>query len=356
MNNTDPQLESNNGHDQASDSKQGFGAWFRESFRPFQIAVLRGFAVLLPPLLTILLFAWAWNTIDQSVIRPAESLSARFIVWRIADIRDNAEVQNLLADPNSSYVSQTVDGTAVVLTDQKEPLIQVGRQWIPADVATVVDEYPGETSPTDARQYYLRYAELTYLERRVVMPIVLILFLGTMYLFGKLLAAGVGRIFWRFFESVINRLPIIRNVYSSVKQVTDFALSDNTIGETQGPQFNRVVALEYPRKGIWSIGFVTGESLTGLQAVVGEPMISVLMPTSPMPATGFTISIPKSQTIELDLTIDQAIQFCVSCGVVVPDHQNPKLVLETQATNASRGFPTPAVPPVTDYKDASSGV
>ena len=78
-----------------------------------------------------------------------------------------------------------------------------------------------------------------------------------------------------------------------------------------------------------------------------------------MPATGFTISIPKSQTIELDLTIDQAIQFCVSCGVVVPDHQNPKLVLESQALSARKSVTTPAVPtsgPVTDYKDASSGV
>ncbi|MDA8562966.1 DUF502 domain-containing protein [Mariniblastus sp.] len=339
-----------------SDSNRGFRGWLRESFRPFRSAVLRGFAVLLPPLLTILLFAWAWNTIDQSIIRPAEALSARYIVWRIADIRDNVEVQKALAEPDSAYASKMIDGTTVVLTDRKKPLVRVGRKWIPAEVVATVDEHPGETSPVDARQYYLRYAELTYLERRIVIPIVLVLFLGTMYLFGKLLAAGVGRMFWRFFESVIDRLPIIRNVYSSVKQVTDFAFTDNSIGETNSPQFNRVVALEYPRKGIWSIGFVTGESLVELRTATGEPMLSVLMPTSPMPATGFTVSIPKSQTIELDLTIDQAIQFCVSCGVVVPDHQNPKLVLETQAKSASKGFATPAIPPVTDYKDASSGV
>ena len=362
MNNAEPQHEStkpdvpNHGDEAASDSKRGFRAWFSESFRPFRSAVLRGFAVLLPPLLTILLFAWAWNSIDQSIIRPAESLTARYIVWRISDIRDNAEVQKALADPDNGYASKMIDGAAVVLTDRKKPLVQVGRQWVPAEVVATVDENPGETSPIDARQYYLRFAELTYLERRIVMPIVLILFLGTMYLFGKLLAAGVGRMFWRFFESVIDRLPIIRNVYSSVKQVTDFALSDNSMGETNAPQFNRVVALEYPRKGIWSIGFVTGESLIGLHAAAGEPMLSVLMPTSPMPATGFTISIPKSQTVELDLTIDQAIQFCVSCGVVVPDHQNPKLVLESQAVNGAKGFTTPTIPPITDYKDASSGV
>jgi len=356
MNHSDPQLESPKANDLSSGSKKGFGAWFSESFKPFRSAVLRGLAVLLPPLLTIMLFAWAWNTIDQSIIRPAESLSARYIVWRIADIRDNAEIQKALADPNGSFVSQNIDGADVVVTDEKVPFLKVGRQWIPAEIATTVNESPGETSPMDARQYYLRYAELTYLERRVVIPIVLVLFLGTMYLFGKLLAAGVGRMFWGFVESMIDRLPIIRNVYSSVKQVTDFAFSENSMGEANAPQFNRVVALEYPRKGIWSIGFVTGESLTGLQAAVGEPMLSVLMPTSPMPATGFTISIPKSQTIELDLTIDQAIQFCVSCGVVVPDHQNPKLLFETQVANASKGFPTPPTPVVTDYKDASSGV
>ena len=133
-----------------------------------------------------------------------------------------------------------------------------------------------------------------------------------MYLTGKLFAVGIGRIFWHWFESLINRVPIIRNVYSSVKQVTDFAFSENEI------EFTRVVAVEYPRKGIWSIGFVTGESFADIRKAVGEPMLSVLMPTSPMPATGFTITVRKSETIELDISIDQAIQFCVSCGVVLP--------------------------------------
>ncbi len=356
MNNSDPQSESTEQGDIAPISSLDFRSWFRDSFSPFRIATLRGLAVLLPPLLTLLLFAWAWNTIDHSIIRPAESLSARFIVWRIADIRDNTEIQKALSDGSSSYVKQNVDGTDVVLTDKKEPFVKVGRQWIPAEVASTVDEHPGETVPIDARQYYLRYAELTYLERHVVIPIVLIIFLGTMYLFGKLLAAGVGRMFWRFFESMIDQLPIIRNVYSSVKQVTDFAFSENSIGEANSPQFNRVVALEYPRKGLWSMGFVTGESMIAIQDATGEPMLSVLMPTSPMPATGFTISVPKSQTIELDLTIDQAIQFCVSCGVVVPDHQNPKLLLESQARQPLKPLSATSAPTATDYTDASSGV
>ena len=114
---------------------------------------------------------------------------------------------------------------------------------------------------------------------------------------------------------MIQRVPLIRNVYSAVKQVTDFVFSEREI------EFNRVVAIEYPRRGIWSIGFVTGESMREIRSAAKEPVLSILMPTSPMPATGFTITAPKSDTIDLDITIDQAIQFVVSCGVVVPPQQ-----------------------------------
>ena len=100
-----------------------------------------------------------------------------------------------------------------------------------------------------------------------------------------------------------------------MKQVTDFLVGDHDM------EFNQVVAVQYPSAGIWSIGFVTGSSMRGVREHVGEEMISVLMPTSPMPATGFTVTVPKSKTVELDLTIDQAIQFVVSCGVVVPFNQ-----------------------------------
>jgi uncharacterized membrane protein len=76
------------------------------------------------------------------------------------------------------------------------------------------------------------------------------------------------------------------------------------------------------------MGFVTGESFLDIRNAADEPVLSVLMPTSPMPATGFTISVRKSETIDLNLTIDQAIQFCVSCGVVVPEHQQNKSTVE----------------------------
>ena len=85
------------------------------------------------------------------------------------------------------------------------------------------------------------------------------------------------------------------------------------------------------------MGFVTGDSMLDIRNAAGEPMLTVLMPTSPMPATGFTISVPKSETIDLNITIDQAIQFCVSCGVVVPPHQLAKPALEGEIRKPTVG-------------------
>jgi uncharacterized membrane protein len=297
--------------------------WFRRSFNPFRIATLRGLGILLPPLLTIMLFAWAWNTIERAILLPVESLSETTLAYAIEDIRsksiiklesdglENGQERFKSVPKGETYTS--LDGTL---------LIEFNNQWLPLDVFEIVSANPGTANLATAHDYYRRYVQLKYLKRHLVIPAFLAIFLGVMYIVGKLLAAGIGSFFWHQFESLINRLPIIRNVYSSVKQVTDFAFSETDV------QFTRVVAVEYPRRGVWSIGFVTGESLLDIRRAAGEPVLSVLMPTSPMPATGFTITIPKSETVDLDITIDQAIQYCVSCGVVVPDHQSAKMAIE----------------------------
>ncbi|HRX81394.1 MAG TPA: DUF502 domain-containing protein, partial [Pirellulaceae bacterium] len=100
-------------------------------------------------------------------------------------------------------------------------------------------------------------------------------------------------------------------------------------------EFNRVVAIEYPRKGIWSIGFVTGESMADIRAAANEPVLSVLMPTSPMPVTGFTVTIMKSEAVDLNITVDQAVQFIVSCGVVVPKQQQRSAEIEKISNHVS---------------------
>jgi uncharacterized membrane protein len=134
------------------------------------------------------------------------------------------------------------------------------------------------------------------------------------FIVGALLANVVGKTLWRIIENFIMNTPFLRRIYPYVKQVTDFLLTQ----DDQKTLFKRVVAVEYPRKGIWSIGFVTG---SGLEKVVGgtaKELLTVLVPTSPTPFTGFVVIVPREQTIELNMTIEEAFRFTVSGGVVKP--------------------------------------
>ena len=131
---------------------------------------------------------------------------------------------------------------------------------------------------------------------------------------GAFLASVVGRTLWRMAERSIMNTPLLRRVYPYVKQVTDFLLTQ----EEQKKLFSRVVAVEYPRKGIWSIGFVTGSGLEKVASSVKKEFLTVLIPTSPTPFTGFVITVPKKQTIDLDMTVEEALRFIVSGGVITP--------------------------------------
>ena len=275
--------------------------------RPFRRAVLAGLGVLLPPLLTLALFLWAWSLVESYVLDPVDWAARSTVVAFIADVHEESPKKITSSEiGNSEVKTGLIDGTAFVQLSTT--------QWIPRQIYRSVMSDPGDTdlSQANANDVYLRFVRLNYLKRPVVIVVFLCLFVIVLYVLGKFLAAGIGRITLRLFERVINHVPIIRNVYSSVKQVTDFLFTEREM------EFNRVVAVQYPSQGIWSIGFVTGESMQSLHDSIGEPVLSVLMPTSPMPATGFTITVPKSRTIDLGITVDQAIQFVVSCGVVVP--------------------------------------
>ena len=131
---------------------------------------------------------------------------------------------------------------------------------------------------------------------------------------GAILASVVGRTLWRMIERFIMNTPFLRRVYPYVKQITDFFLSE----EEQKTMFRRVVAVEYPRKGIWSVGFVTGTGLDKVVAAIKREFVTVLIPTSPTPFTGFVITVQKKQTIDLDMTIEEALRFIVSGGVITP--------------------------------------
>ena len=152
---------------------------------------------------------------------------------------------------------------------------------------------------------------------------------------GALLASVVGRSLWRMIENFIMNTPMLRRVYPYIKQITDFLLTQ----EEQKKMFSRVVAVEYPKKGIWSIGFVTGSGIQRVVDNVKKEFLTVLIPTSPTPFTGFVIMVPKKQTIELNMTIEEALRFTVSAGVIAPDRERAAALPMAEAINNTAALP-----------------
>ena len=285
---------------------------------PYRRAMFRGLGVVLPPLLTLVVLIWAWNAIESYVLRPMETGARHALVLGMSDIKRELPQDATWVDPTAPSEGFIHQGERYILDPTKS-------KFLPEYVVRFVDNNldrlgPYQTPPVTANAYWHRYVELRFLPRTFIVPIFLLVFLAVLYFLGRVFAHGIGRWFVNSLEAGVNRIPLVNKVYGSVKQVTDFAFSEREI------EFNRVVAVEYPREGIWSIGFVTGNGLPALAKVAGEPVLSVLMPTSPMPMTGFTITVRRSEAIDLDITIDEAIQFCISCGVVVPP---PKVFAKT---------------------------
>lgn len=113
-------------------------------------------------------------------------------------------------------------------------------------------------------------------------------------------------------EAMLSRIPIVRSIYSSVKQVSDTILSPD------GNAFRKAILVQYPRSGVWTIAFQTGSPATEIRAHVPVDMISVYVPTTPNPTSGFFLMMPRDQVVELDMSVDDALKYVVSMGVVAP--------------------------------------
>ena len=148
----------------------------------------------------------------------------------------------------------------------------------------------------------------------------LIVALVLIYIVGGLLGSYIGRRVYARGEEWLKRVPLINMVYPHVKQITEFVFGGDE-GRKAKIKFNRVVAVQYPRKGLWSIGLVTGDTLRAIQGEAAVDCMTVFIPSSPTPFTGYVITVPRDETIELPLTIDEALRFTISGGVLIPDAQ-----------------------------------
>ncbi|QDT12816.1 DUF502 domain-containing protein [Planctomycetes bacterium K23_9] len=293
----------------------------------FRRAILRGLGVVLPPLLTIVVLIWAWKTIESYVLKPTEWIIRSGVVWYIQDTHTQPP-EGAVKTGERLLDGFTFEGERYI----PDPVTK--RRFLPEYVVKIVDDNadyfgPNSTQPASANAYWHRYVQVVWMPRALVVPVFLIVFLTVLFFLGRLFTFGLGRWFVRQFDAAILRIPLVNKVYGGVKQVTDFAFNEREI------EFNRVVAIQYPCAGIWSLGFVTGNSMKEIAKITGEPMLSVLMPTSPMPMTGFTVTVKRSEAVDMDLTIDEAIQFVVSCGVVVPVQQRVEAIVDSQASNSN---------------------
>lgn len=121
-------------------------------------------------------------------------------------------------------------------------------------------------------------------------------------------------------EMIVEKIPIVRNIYTGAKQVV------TTIAHTDTNAFNRVVLIEFPRKGIHAMGFVTSETKGEVQALTEGDVVSVFIPTTPNPTSGFLVFLPQNDIIDLTMSVEDGIKLIISCGIVTPKFDSEKLL------------------------------
>jgi uncharacterized membrane protein len=141
---------------------------------------------------------------------------------------------------------------------------------------------------------------------------------------GALAANIIGARMFYWWESVLVKIPIVRPIYSGVKQISD------TLFASKGQSFRKVVLIEFPNRGQWTFGFVVGAPGAAIERETAGDLITVYVPTAPNPTSGYVLLVRPSEVKELDITVDDALKFHLSMGVVAPAARAPRSALTTE--------------------------
>jgi uncharacterized membrane protein len=146
-----------------------------------------------------------------------------------------------------------------------------------------------------------------------------IITLAILFFSGMIAANFIGSKFVQLGEKIMSRIPIVKTIYTGVKQVTE------TLFKPGGQSFRKVFLVQYPHSGMWTIAFQTGEAGKEIDTKLGsEPMITIFVPTTPNPTGGFLMVVPRNNAIELEMSVDQALKYVISLGVVQPSPHRPR--------------------------------
>ena len=284
----------------AEPAKNGFVADFKRFF-------VRGLATLLPTVLTIVLLFKCFEFVQDYIGVHLSRGLIYVAVWVVEDY------PNLTDDEIADYLTER--GLSADESEDANVLRQVRR-------VKLNDRW--SHGPRSLVGFGLAIA--------------------LVYIAGRLLGSFLGRRFWQVFEGMVQQVPLFNQVYPYIKQVTDYLFGANKI------QFSRVVAIPYPRKELYSVGLVTGAGFRHVGEVTKENYLTVFIPSSPTPVTGYVVYVRKDEVIDLPITIEEAFRFAVSGGVIVPERQ----ALPSQLTELeSHHTATQAADHEPDDQDAS---
>ncbi len=257
----------------------------------FKQFFLRGLGILLPSVLTLAILWWAYGFLKERVAEPINSAVREVI---------------LIAGPGAVGSARMPEWYQITDQHLLEARAERERRGLPR-----LSE-PALRTRLQSEGFQNWWNSNWYMQ-----AIGFIVAMIVVYLAGVLVGNLIGKSIFIRVERLLTRLPFLKQVYPSIKQVVEFLLG----GGAQALPSNRVVLVEYPRKGIWSVGLMTGETMRAIELVAGVECVTVFVPSSPTPFTGYTLTVPRNSVYELPISLDEALRFVVSGGVLVPPSQ-----------------------------------
>jgi len=289
---------------------------------------VRGLIVLLPTVLTIFVFATVLNFVNTYLTTPINNslltlLDSNGLGWRVLGVM---EVEPF-ARP---YLA--VEELPLALQERLGPNEELGDLGSAAAEAAIQSHR--ESKLTFIRKFDALAIDREQLRGAIPLPrwIGLVIAGAVVLGLGYLASGFIGRTAINSFDKMLHRVPIVRSVYPYTKQLVDFFLSEREL------EFDTVVAAPYPSDGVYAIGFVTGGGLKSVHEALGGEYVSVFVPTSPMPMTGFTVFLEAKKLIPLDITVDEAVRIVVSVGVLIPVREQVTTLDETHERRAALGL------------------
>ncbi|MCD6416226.1 MAG: DUF502 domain-containing protein [Planctomycetes bacterium] len=233
------------------------GTRFKDDFRR---NFLTGIAALFPIVVTLVLFGWLYGNIDRTIGQGANDIC-----------------RNVLAHDENLFSFF----------------------------------FPGATDAQQASPKARADYVSQHFPRFIGVSVGLIGLAVLVYLLGKFLRGYIGNKLMQLVDRIFTRFPLIKSVYPHARQVGDFIF-----GQKGRHGFRDVVLIQYPRRGIYSIGFLTGNAMEKVREKVGSDLVTVFVPTSPTPLTGFAVQVAPDEVVSVDMSVDEAFRFFITAGML----------------------------------------